>query len=108
MRTWPYYTYLDPMRRDYRGREADNLNAIITLDKADIRACDVMLVHYTKPSVGTAMEIHYAWGLGKPIVVVDVGSGRVALPSPWLIYHATYLTATLEDAFDWIASCSLP
>lgn len=78
---------VDPMERDYRGREMKPGIAaeIVELDKQDIDSCDVLLMNCPKASVGTAMEVLYGWSLGKRVVAaVPEGS----IPSPWLVYHA--------------------
>lgn len=95
---------LDPMDRDYRGREHEPGIAatIVEQDKADINRCGAVLVYFDRPSVGTSMEILYAWQLGIPIVVVNV-SGRPL--SPWMTYHATVIASTLDEA---IASLPAP
>ncbi len=94
---------LDPMRRDYRGKE--NLyREIVELDKLVIRNSDVVLVNYTnlKPgSAGTAMEIIYAWTLGKPVVLV-YGADNPWPPSPWLQYHCTRICTDMTEAKFWI------
>lgn len=87
------YRVLNPMRRDYRGREAENAAAIVEGDLADIRAADVILVNASRPSWGTAMELVYARQAGKWIVAFGT-----AAPSPWLAYHADVLVPTLTDA----------
>ena len=88
---------LDPMARDYRGRELEPgiAKEIVENDKADIDQCSAILVMFDKPSVGTAMEVLYAWERNIPVYVVNV-SGKPL--SPWMIYHATKLHETLEDA----------
>lgn len=75
---------LDPMRRDYRGKEAESYREIVELDKIDVARCDVVIVMYDKPSVGTSMEILYAWQLGKPVVLICRPDANL---SPWLRYH---------------------
>lgn len=85
---------LDPMRRDYRGVEDQNVSAIVSGDLDDIRASDVVLVNATRPSWGTAMEMVYAFRQAKPIIAV-VGEARV---SPWLRYHSTTIYTMLEEA----------
>lgn len=90
------FSTIDPMDRDYRGRELECINEIVELDKLDIDTCDVLLVNYVKPSVGTSMEIFYAWTLGKPIFVV-APTGIIL--SPWLIYHSTEILNTFEGAY---------
>lgn len=86
---------LDPMDRDYRGRETDpeTIRQIVEGDKADISRCSGVLANTPWPSFGTAMEIHYAWSLRLPVVAV--ATGRV---SPWLAYHSALVTSSLEDA----------
>jgi nucleoside 2-deoxyribosyltransferase len=79
---------LDPMRRDYRGREVEpGLAAeIVENDLDDIKQCGALLVMFDKPSVGTAMEVRFAAGeLGIPVYVVNASGAGL---SPWMIYHA--------------------
>jgi nucleoside 2-deoxyribosyltransferase len=90
---------LDPLRRDYRGRESESYREIVELDKKDIAASDAVLVNYTKPSVGTSMEIMWAWQLRVPVIVVSKPETSI---SPWLRYHATKIVNAFEDAFTWI------
>lgn len=49
---------VDPMDRDYRGRELEPgiAKVIVETDKADILGCDAMIVYFDKPSVGTVMR----------------------------------------------------
>jgi hypothetical protein len=90
---------LDPMRRDYRGREADCYREIVDLDKIDVEQSDAILVNYDKPSVGTSMEVLHAWNHRVPVVVV---CRKDAVISPWLRYHSTKIVHSFEDAFAWI------
>lgn len=88
---------LDPMRRDYRGRELEpGIDAeIVSGDKEDIEGCDGLIVYYDKPSAGTCMEIFYAAQLGKPVALVD----RTDKPlSPWITHHCTYIGRSIADA----------
>jgi nucleoside 2-deoxyribosyltransferase len=85
---------IDPMRRDYRGIEDDNLDDIVNLDKTDIRDADVVLVNAWQVSWGTAMEILYSWEQNKPVVVVHP-EGFV---SPWVRYHAMMVVHSLDEA----------
>jgi nucleoside 2-deoxyribosyltransferase len=85
---------IDPMKRDYRGKEAVAYREIVDLDKRDVRAAEVVLVNYSKPSVGTAMEVFYAWTLGTPVVVWCAPD---AVLSPWLRYHSTAIVHSLQD-----------
>jgi hypothetical protein len=73
---------IDPMARDYRGREDDCFEEIVRLDKHDISYSDVLLMNCPKPSVGTSMEILFGYELGKRVYIV--AEGRI---SPWLRAH---------------------
>lgn len=92
----------DPMVRDYRGREAEAYVDIVDRDKEDIDACSHVLAVCPKPSVGTSMEILYAWERNKTVVLV-VPDGAV---SPWLRYHSHAMFPTLEEALSWLTSKS--
>lgn len=87
--------FLDPMVRDYRGREAEAFAEIVEGDKDDIDTSDVMLAMCPRPSVGTSMEVLYAWQRAMPVVVVAPPGAPV---SPWLRYHASEVVETLAEA----------
>lgn len=87
---------VDPMRRDYRGREDECVQEIVVSDKADIDGCRALLVNYDRPSVGTSMEVLYAWERGKKVVVVAKKGTKL---SPWLRYHATVIVDSFALAF---------
>ena len=95
---------IDPMRRDYRGRERECVNEIVELDKKDVDNSDVLLVNHPKPSVGTSMEVLYAWEHGKIIVVVVPKNSPI---SPWMEYHSHYIVSTFEAAYRLIFDLSL-
>jgi hypothetical protein len=86
---------LDPMDRDYRGREDECFAEIIAGDEEDIAACDVVLVSADKPSWGTAMEIRLASKeMGKPLIVVCPPDMPI---SPWLRGHSTAIVHSYRD-----------
>lgn len=88
-------TVLDPMRRDYRGKEDAAWREIVELDKIDVSNADVIVVSYDKPSVGTSMEVLYAWERGKPVIIVAAKDARI---SPWLRYHSHRIVHSYVDA----------
>jgi nucleoside 2-deoxyribosyltransferase len=94
-----YFEYLDPMRRDYRGKEAESVNEIVTLDKIDIANSDAILVNYDKPSVGTSMEVYIAFSTGKLVVVVAQSD---AVVSPWLRYHSHKIAHSFDEAVSFV------
>jgi nucleoside 2-deoxyribosyltransferase len=87
---------LDPMRRDYRGRESGMAKEIVMGDLKDIDQCDVVLANVSRPSWGTAMEIAIASRADKPVVAFGVTKAV----SPWLLYHCDAIHADLEAACD--------
>ena len=99
---------LDPLRRDYRGRELEPgiAGQIVAGDLEDIQISHGLLVFYDKPSVGTSMEIFHAkFNLGKPVVAVDV-SGKP--PSPWLVHHADTVVPTVRRAIERLLMLCAP
>ena len=94
---------IDPMRRDYRGKEDESVPEIVTLDKIDIANSDVILVNFDKPSVGTSMEVFIAFTTGKLVVVV-VDSGTVI--SPWLRHHSHAILNSFDAALAYIKAAS--
>lgn len=90
---------LDPMRHDYRGREHEPGidSGIVRADKLDIENADAVIVYFDHPSVGTSMEVLYAYMLNRPVHVFNANGSRL---SPWLTFHATAVHARLETAID--------
>jgi hypothetical protein len=86
IRRMPNTTFADPTVRDYRGIEDANVAAIVEQDKADIDGCDIVVAYCPRPSVGTSMEVLYAWQDGGKAVFVWAPPG--APVSPWLRYHS--------------------
>jgi nucleoside 2-deoxyribosyltransferase len=86
---------LDPMRRDYRGLEDLHVHEIVDGDKADIDRCDAVLVNYDRPSVGTAMEVLYAYERKRFVVVVARSDAAI---SPWMRRHAHVIVDSFADA----------
>lgn len=93
------HTVLSPMARDYRGRENTNVSVIVSGDKSDIDSSEIIIAYCPEPSVGTSMEVLYAWERGRRIIVVLPPGAPV---SPWLEYHAHVVVATVEDATKYI------
>jgi hypothetical protein len=92
---------LDPIARDYGGREWEPSIAreIVENDKKDIEQCGYLLVMFDKPSVEIALNIMYAYERAVPVYVVDASDKP--LP-PWMIYHATRICSTLAEACEAI------
>lgn len=94
---WPGPT-LDPMARDYRGRELEPgiASEIVAGDMEDIGNSSALLVYFDRPSVGTAMEVFHAkHNLNLPVVVINA-SGKAL--SPWLLHHTDVQARDIEEA----------
>ena len=92
---------LDPMRRNFKDREVDSANEIVSFDLQDIADCDIVLVNYSKPSIGTAMEVfHASFNLGKFVIAFS------PLPfvecNPWMVRFCTKILIDLEAAVAYI------
>ena len=88
------FVVVDPMARDFRGKEDMNVEEIVKGDIADIDAADFILVRADLPSWGTAMEVRHAFVTGKKIVAFT-DSDRI---SPWLRYHTHAIYDSLQRA----------
>jgi nucleoside 2-deoxyribosyltransferase len=88
------------MDRDYRGVTDQFVNEIVEGDKEDIDKADILLVNFVKPSVGTSMEILYAWERKKEVLVVTENNQI----SPWLIYHSTKIFKNIQEVVDYLKS----
>jgi len=95
------FSLLDPMRRSFGDQEVDSSNEIVEFDLQDIRDADIILVNYSKPSIGTSMEVFYASHvLGKFIVAFSPFLFKDC--SPWMVRFCTKILPTLEDACYYI------
>jgi nucleoside 2-deoxyribosyltransferase len=85
---------IDPAKlRDFRNVPYPGDLAVVEPDKADIDSCDVLFAYTHVPSVGTSMEILYAWERGKFVAIVHPDPSHA---SPWIHYHAH----AVERSFD--------
>ncbi len=95
---------LDPTDRPYRNCSYKEdpesvLPDLVESDKVDIEASDIVLVNYTKISVGTSMEILLGWQKDKHVVVVAPEGMHLGA---WVVYHSHKICRSLEDAYEHI------
>lgn len=98
-RDYPEYLFVDPMRRDYRGAEDENVENIVHGDLDDIDVADIFLANCWRPSWGTAMEVFYAFNRPMLTYVILPEDARV---SPWLRYHSHGIFHSIEEAMTHI------
>lgn len=94
----PGYEIHDPSRRDFRGVESGADRIIVEGDKLEIASSSLVLAMVPAPSIGTSMEILWAWSLRIPVVTVSSHA------SPWLRYHSTAIYPHLTEALHHIRS----
>ena len=89
-------TWVDPMARDYRGKEEGKSAEIVEPDLAEIQTCDLVLADCSQKGWGTAMEIAYAAAVFGLPVVAYVPFGQSV--SPWIDYHAKKVLRSALEA----------
>ncbi len=95
------FNLLDPMRRNFRDKEVDSSNEIVEFDLLDVKNADVLLVNYSKASVGTSMEVfHASHNLGK--FVVGFSPFDFVNCSPWMVKYCTKILPNVKEACDYI------
>ena len=96
-----HFVILDPMRRNFKDREVDSANEIREFDLQDVRDADILLVNYSKVSIGTSMEVFYAaHDLGKFIVAFSPYPYKEC--SPWMVRYCTKILPDIDTAIAYI------
>ena len=96
-----HFIILDPMRRNFKDREVDSANEITEFDLQDVRDADILLVNYSKVSIGTSMEVFYAaHDLGKFIVAFSPDPYKEC--SPWMVRYCTKILPNIDSAIAYI------
>ncbi|MEI7903149.1 MAG: nucleoside 2-deoxyribosyltransferase domain-containing protein [bacterium] len=96
-----HFVLLDPMRRNFKDREVDSANEIVEFDLQDVREADILLVNYSKTSIGTSMEVFYAaHTLGKFVVAFSPFGFKDC--SPWMVKYCTKILPSLDEAITYI------
>ena len=96
-----HFVILDPMRRNFKDREVDSANEITEFDLQDVRDADILLVNYSKVSIGTSMEVFYAaHDLGKFIVAFSPYPYKEC--SPWMVRYCTKILPDIDTAIAYI------
>ncbi len=95
------FQLLDPMRRKFVDRQVDSANEIVEFDLQDVRDADIVLVNYSKPSIGTSMEVFYAaHDLGRFVVAFSDLEFKDC--SPWMARYCTKILPSLEEAAEYM------
>ena len=99
------FEVIDPWMREkilYQGDERCWWDKVPTFDFIqrdldDADRCDIMVVYLPRLSAGACMELFYAKGKGKKIIIVS----EIECLSPWIIAHSDAVIKSfgqLEDA----------
>ena len=95
------FSLLDPMRRNFKDREVDSANEIVSFDLQDIADADIVLVNYSKASIGTSMEVfHASRNLGKFVIAFSPFEFQHC--NPWMVRFCTKILDDLETAVSYI------
>jgi len=81
--------------------------AIMTRDFNDVKRCDAILVNLLgakSPSLGTVMELGWAYALQKPVVVAIEPIGNPHDRHPMIEETIRFRAPTLDDAIDAVAT----
>lgn len=93
--------------RDYSGLGPFfTSRGIMARDFNDVKRCDALLVNLLglqKPSLGTTMELAWAYALQKPVVVAIEAAGNPHDNHPMLAEAMPFRFEALEDAIDAVA-----
>jgi len=86
------FYFLDPYDFEISGSAP---SVIVNTDKQMIRQSDFVIANITQLSIGTSMEILYAYM--KEIPVFLINSYTEEAPSPWHIHHSTKIFDSFDD-----------
>jgi nucleoside 2-deoxyribosyltransferase len=87
----------------FKGNLMSTANMILARDKFDAINCSVLLVNFKgskRASIGTVMEIAWAYMLGKPIIVVADEEDELHRSHPMLRGTFSCVTDNLDDAIE--------
>jgi nucleoside 2-deoxyribosyltransferase len=87
----------NPMKRKYEDKDVQYRD-LVEADKNEIYRSDIILANCWKKSVGTSMEMIFAYQLGKLVVTVYKDTEM----DPWLKYHSTVMFDNLDKALSYI------
>jgi nucleoside 2-deoxyribosyltransferase len=93
------FDFLDPTRHMQPASPT-----LIEQDKRDIDLSDAIIANVWKYSSGTLMEVFFAFTSGKTVVVV---APQEFHDDVWLRYHCHFMTASLDDAMDFLTKKKL-
>ncbi len=96
------FELLDPMRRNFRDSELLSANEIVQFCLQDIKDADIILVNYSKASIGTSMEIREAYQQGKFIIAFTPRDEPGFEISPWMLYHCTRIVKGFDTALKYL------
>lgn len=73
---------------------------MVLKDKSEIRNCDIFVAYMQLPTVGTSMEILYAYENQKPVFVINPNGSL--FNNLWLEYHMTIMCNGVSDCANHI------
>jgi len=92
---YDYVKFLDPVEK-----EEINMKGAVEGDKEMIKKSTVVIANCWKFSVGTMMEIIYAWENGIPVYVISKKKG--IRENWWMIYHSKLVMKEAWRVFSYV------
>lgn len=96
------FVVLNPIRRN--AQRWQSFREIVGLDKYDIQQSDLVVANLYKSSVGTSMELMYAFMLNKPTIIISQHKNL----DPWIVNHSTVLVNGVDSAVNFIKQNFIP
>lgn len=94
----------NPLRRrmffSTNDEETGSPNEVVQRDISDLRRCDLTIINWTGPSIGTICELWECYRTGKPVILVT--SDPAVITHPWIRVAVTRIFPDLESAIKHI------
>lgn len=100
---------IDDIDDGKRSKYNTSCDRLVSRDLTALRTCDGVLTYIDgSTSIGTHMEIVYAYEAGLPVYVIVEGLGEKMFRDsagyyhPWIRYHATKIFRNLKETERWL------
>jgi len=88
---------IDPIE-EFDYKENPNIEGLINSDKLNIQKSSAVVANCWKTSVGTSMEILYAWERSIPTFIIY----REKNLHPWIKYHSTKIFYDVTECVNFL------
>jgi len=92
------YDFIDPTTEMYEV-EADHFKEVVSFAEKGIEECDIVLAYIPFYSMGTSIEIYWAYKANKKIIAVLKNTNEM---SAFLKKYADIIFENLDEAYDFL------